>query len=113
MGYLAEHTAVVKSTNKLDIINNPEVKFVNEIYEKNGITIFTFDAYSSMPVINNALIYEINMLDNEPLYTVVLSKKTGEYKDKRFRAKFYIKKLIGKDDFNSIINDLEYTDGRI
>ena len=85
--------------------------FVNE-----ELAIFVFDCNGEPLAIEEQvefLVLETNYLDGEPLHTQVYDHKKNERRDARYRAKYWIKKLIGEADFNAIQDKLIYTDGRM
>lgn len=89
---------------------------IHNIYQDDNVSIFTFDCNGQPLAVDemvNYLVLETNYLDGEPMYTQVYDSKKKRYKDSRYHAKYWIKKLIGEENLSSIIHALRYSDGRL
>ena len=124
MSQITENTIVVKTIDvekfhkavEYHQDNYSWITNVIDVYSNNDVAIFTFDCNGEPLGVEEEikfLILETNYLDGEPFRTQIYDVKKKHRKDARYRAKYWIEKLIGKDDLNSIMNSLKYTDGRI
>ncbi len=123
MSCITENTIVIKNNdiekfwkaindnkNQYGWINNVEDVFSNE-----ELSIFVFDCNGEPIAIEEQicfLVLETNYLDGEPLHTQIYDIKNKTIRDARYRAKYWIKNMIGDASFNAIQNGLVYTDGR-
>ena len=124
MSCITENTIVIKNKdirlfeNAIDD-NRKKYGWINnlqDVYHNEKLSIFTFDCNGQPLSIEEQvdfLVLETNYLDGEPLYTQVYDVKTNAITDARYRAKHWIKKLIGEEPFKKIQDALVYSDGRI
>ena len=124
MSCVTENTIVVKNQDipmlGIAIKNNREkygwIKNLQAVFHNDELSIFTFDCNGEAYSVDEQvefLVFETNYLDGDPFITKVRDNKAGVVKNVRYRAKHWIKKLIGADAFRKIQSDLVYSDGRI
>lgn len=124
MSQLTENTIVIETVDvekfykAIEYHQNTYSWIINvkKVYEKNDIAIFTFDCNGQPLGVEEEiefLVLETNYLDGEPMYTQVYDKEIKRIRDATWHAKYWIKKLIGESDFNSIKDCLIYSDGRL
>lgn len=124
MSCITENTIVMKNCNieaflKAIDVNKNQYGWVNnikEVFKNEDLTIFVFDCNGEPIAVEEEkcfLVLETNYLDGEPLRTQLFDAKSGKVRDVRNRAKYWIKKIIGAECFDSIQNGLIYSDGRI
>ena len=120
MSFITENTIVFRS-DELDKFlrvarESDYIREVVQIFHDTDYTVCAFDCNGQPLELEeniNFLVLETNYLDGEPFYTQVRDFKSGDVRDARYRAKYWIKKLIGEDEFNAILPNLIYTDGRV
>lgn len=124
MSCITENTIVIKNEDidKFEnAINDNRNKYgwignSKSIFSNNEYSIFVFDCNGEPLAIEEQigfLVLETNYLDGESLHTQVYDSKTKKIRDARYRARHWIKKMIGDASFNAIRNKLVYTDRRI
>ena len=87
----------------------------NSVFRNENITIITFDCNGQPLGVEekfNPLVLETNYLDGDALYTQVYDEEKKCMADSNRDAKYWIRKLIGEENSNSIMNKLRYSDGR-
>lgn len=123
MSQLTENTIVIETVDvekfykAVEYHTNTYSWLINviNVYSNDDVTIFTFDCNGQPLGVEEEiefLVLETNYFDGEPLYTQVYDKEIKRIRDATWHAKYWIKKLIGESDFNSIKDSLVYTDGR-
>lgn len=124
MSCITENTIVIRNEDidKFeDAVDDNKDKYgwignVNAVFSNVEYAIFVFDCNGEPLAVEeqiNFLVLETNYLDGEPLHTQIYDNKTKKHRDARYRAKYWIKKMIGEENFNAIQRRLIYTDGRI
>ena len=124
MSCITENTIVIKNSDVekfQKVINDSRNQYglidnVQEVFKNEELSIFVFDCNGEPIAVEEQicfLVLETNYLDNEPLHTQIYDIKNKTIRDVRYRAKYWIKKMIGDIDFNTIQSRLVYTDGRI
>lgn len=87
----------------------------NNLFRNENITIITFDCNGQPLGVEEKLeflVLETNYLDGDPLYTQIYDEEKKCMMDSNRSAKYWIKKLIGEENLNSIMDGLRYSDGR-
>lgn len=117
MSIITENTIMLKTEdvpvfNKLatNYVANDEIAFSND-----EVTIIVFDCNGNPEEIEDKVLFlmlETNYLDGEPMHTRVFDEKNQIIKETRYRGWYWIKKRIGDASYESIANDLMYSDGR-
>ena len=103
--------AVEEHRSKYGRINN-----LNNVFNNDKLTIFVFDCNGEPIAVEEQikfLVLETNYLDGESFHTQIFDVIQKMIRDARYRAKYWIKKMIGDTDFNAVQSKLVYTDGRI
>lgn len=117
MSIITENTIMLK-TEDFPIFDKVATNYVaNDAVAFSGeeTTIIVFDCNGEPLEIEEKvpfLMLETNYLDGEPMHTRIFDEKKKIIRDVRYRGWYWIKKRIGDASYESIANDLMYSDGR-